>query len=319
MKQERMIKMYCNGKRTGIVSVVLMFMLCACGCRRTEGPLPEEETTSGEDITQENQWLSSGHMQEYGDLLCEHGRTIHPQMEIHEAVSGVYAVNEGILCDLDGDGISPELLYLLPQSTGYTIEIYYLDNDGNLSIRKCGYASANSVIPKELICNYCESRNVWDIIVAETEELNEAGSFYRYEGESCVSYGIMPGIPEEQNISSDGEKHYDYYGVYMLKGEVEEENCVKIQYYQISEEEKALKQRLPDFVEALPGVEEYWELAEESRRYQTRYVVWQIDFSCMLELQGAYMYPVAELHTVDGDYFLVESDGGELGWLGKED
>lgn len=320
MEQERRIEMRCSKKRTGIVLTIFVFTFFAFGCRHNDEPVPEENTTSAERITQGEQWLSGGHMQEYGDLLCEYGRTIYPQMNIHEqAVSGVYGVNEGLLCDLDGDGISPELLYLLPQPAGYTIEIYYLDNDGNLSIRKSGYASADKVIPKELICNYCASQNVWDMIVVEAEEQEETGRFYRYEEERCVSYGIMPGIPERQNITSDGEIHYDHYGFYTLKREDEEEGCIKIQYYQISEEEKTLKQKIPDFVETLPGVEEYWELAEESRRYQTRYGVWQIDFSCTLELQGTYMYPVAELHTADGKYLLIESDVGELGWLEKED
>lgn len=67
----------------------------------------------------------------------------------------------------------------------------------------------------------------------------------------------------------------------------------------------------------LPDVKEYWELAEEDRRYPAMGNVWQIDFSCTLTVQGAYMYPIAELHTADQNYYLIESDIGEVGWIQK--
>lgn len=305
------------GKRTGILVNLFLFAIFAWGCRHEENPLPttEEETS---DAVQENQWLSSGHMQEYAERLRAYGTQIQPEREISEVTAGgSYNPENGILCDLNGDGISPELLFLQTQTDSYMVEIYYLENDGALSISKAVCEIPKNGDIQEIICNYRADKNMWDIVLVEKAGSGQSSYFCRYYNGFCKGYGKMPGSPSEQVTGADGSVQYDNQGFYRIEKAITQDILLEVQDYYICEEESCVKQKLPGYVEALEGVEEYIELLGYMDYPKTLYSqpVWLLDFSGKMELQNLKANRMARLRKDGVWYLLIESELGELGWI----
>ncbi len=300
---------------------VVLCGLTFCGCRQESSSLneteymPEGTQPEYSETASEGQWISSGNMDEYEDILIEYAKAMALEVTVPKD-SGNCDIGKGILCDLNGDGMTPELLWVMEKSGGYTLEIAYLANDGALSTMRASLPGENGAVPQRLLYSRNDDSGIWDILVTEKREDEDYTSFYRYENGMCRCAASLSGLPENWNGDGAQDYLYQFQGMYRIRQQELWEGAVLSQDYVFDEATGALVQKIPDYVEALEDAEEYWLLTgaayiplEEGK------TVYQIDFTKEIILRGDEILPIGLLTCQGQDYILVESNQGEMGYI----
>lgn len=305
-----------SDKSAGCISaaMILLLLLSLSGCHQ-KVPVLEETQESETVLATAPQWISAGHWQEYAKILCGYAESLHMDVVFAEQ-NGEYDIHQGIICDLNGDGLTPELLWLQEDTDGYVVRVAYIANDGNLSVNQKWYSEITDREAEALLLNEQSALGVWDILVEERKNDDRCTSFYRYENEECLYCGTAVGTAQGWASGTMEEAEYDMDGVYTIEDASLWQGYIKKRAYEIDEAEKALRQVIPEYMEELDGFEdcctlsgaEYIDLEEGTS-------VYQIDFSKEVEFASRQALPIGLLWRAGQEYVLVESTQGEMGYI----
>lgn len=300
-------------KKGGMLPMAIMLLLISpSGCHH-EQPVPEE--TEESEAVPAAQWISTGHWEEYTEILCGYAEKLHIEVVFAEE-NGEYDAEQGIICDLNGDGLTPELLWLQREAQGYSVKTAYIANDGRLSVNERSSLEMSERDAESILLNRQSASGVWDILIEEKMDDDRYTSFYRYEKEECIYCGTAAGIAERGNAGTEEDTAYGLYGVYTIKDIELWEGYVKKQKYEIDEAAKKLKQIIPAYMEEPERIEGYYELSgTEYIELEEGTSVLQMNFSKNVKFVSRQVLPIGLLRYEGQDYVLVESTQGEMGYI----
>lgn len=302
-----------GGKTSGILAMAIMLLFISLSGCHQEQPVPEE--TEESETVPTMQWISTGHWQEYTEILCGYAEKLHIEVVFAEQ-NGEYDINQGIICDLNGDGLTPELLWLQKDTDGYSVKTAYIANDGRLSVNEISSLKIPGRDAEAILLNRQSASEVWDILIEERTDDDSYTSFYRYEKEACIYCGTAVGIVERRTAGTEEETAYDLYGIYTIEDTELWEGYVKKQDYKIDEAAKKLKKIIPAYMEELERLEGYYELSgTEYIELEEGTSIFQVDFSKNVEFVSRQVLPIGILRYAGRDYVLVESTQGEMGYI----
>ncbi len=328
-----------------LLGLTISVMLCY-GCAKNEDinetstSAQEESETEDVDETGDAQesegetygtdWLSSGKWDEYLEIICDYADGLGLATEYVEE-SGYYDLNKGIICDLDCDGMAPELLVLDTTESGYTVNIYYIANDGSCTVTAAtGVLLNREYAPSSLYLSKSETCFLWDIVVEENLDVYQRTAFFKYENSYCACSGSVMGSLKSQGTDDNGNEIYEYYGVYVLDAGNTWNGYALTQRYTVSEagSDYDLYQVLPDYLQnqypdigaqistSSNGVAyydisgaDYMTIAEDT--YYT-----PMDFSHKLQFSSTEVLPIG--YIFGDEMILVETAAGEMGYLEVE-
>lgn len=290
---------------------------------------PEDLQESTGEVS--GNWLSSGKWDEYLELLTDFAAENGIETEYVDR-SRYVSADAGIVCDLDCDGIAPEMVLLETTDTGYTLNVYYIANDGNCTVTEatCEYTGGEDYVAKTLYLSKSETCSLWDIVVEEDMGSDTtATAFFEYENSVCTYCGYRMGSLKSQGMDADGEEIYEYYGVYVIDDGNQWNGYTLTKRYTVNEAAKSISQIFPDyFEEQYPDADSYVTTSSNPVSY---YDISGADYITIPE--GTYYTPmdfskikqqfvsteVLPIGYVFGeDLILVESSSGEIGYVAAE-
>ncbi len=275
-------------------------------------------------------WLSSGKWDEYLEIINDYADGLGLDTEYVEE-SGYCDLSKGIVCDLDCDGMAPELLVLDTTESGYTVNVYYIANDGSCTVTAAtGVLLNREYAPSSLYLSKSETCLLWDIVVEEDLDVYPRTTFFKYENSYCACSGNVMGSLKSQGTDDDGNEIYEYYGVYVLDAGNTWNGYALTQRYTVSEagNDYDLYQVLPDYLD-----DQYTDIGGQgsvSSSMRAYYDISGADYMTIAE--GTYYTPmnfsqklqfssteVLPIGYIFGDeLILVETAAGEMGYLETE-
>ncbi len=328
-----------------LLGAAISVTLCS-GCAKNEDinetstSAQEESQTEGADETGDAQeseretvgtdWLSSGKWDEYLEIINEYADGLGLATEYVEE-SGYYDYDKGIICDLDCDGMAPELLVIDTTESGYTVNVYYIADDGSCTVTAAtGVLLNREYAPSSLYLSKSETCLLWDIVVEEDLDGYPRTAFFKYENSYCARSGNVMGSLKSQGTDDDGNEIYEYYGVYVIDAGNTWNGYTLTQRYTVSEagSDNDLYQVLPDYLQdQYPDIgaqistsssfmayydisgADYMTIAEDT--YYT-----PMDFSKKLQFSSTEVLPIG--YIFGDELILVETAAGEMGYLEVE-